>query len=208
MKLFLASEAKNPESFPKLEEFVGGLKNKRVVYIPTASNGYGFGFWRGGETIRLLKNLPVKLSVVELESYLFEDVLEKIKGNEIVWFGGGLGGYLLYWIRRVRLDLLLNKMLKQGVVYVGSSAGSMIAAKTQYLNELFPDDEERGASYIPGLGYIDFEILPHYEETMRSVIKKKWKWGKLYLLKDGEAITVVDGQVKVLGKEKIFTSKK
>jgi len=38
-RLFLASEAKHPESMQKLEDFVGGLKSKKIAYIPTAANG-------------------------------------------------------------------------------------------------------------------------------------------------------------------------
>lgn len=206
MKLFLASEGKHPESLQKLEKFLGQPWQKlKIAYIPTAANGEtGYGSWRGSETIQIVKKLGAKVTVIELENYIFEDTLERIQGNNIIWFAGGQPGYLLYWIRRTGLDKKLPEFLKSGMVYVGSSAGSMIAGPTLWAAENFPDEQEIGAHYIPGLNYIDFEIFPHYEENQLPVIKKFWKKGKLCLLKNGEAITVVDGQVKILGEERFL----
>lgn len=52
---------------------------------------------------------------------------------------------------------------------------------------------------IPGLGFIDFEIYPHFTETLLKPIEHLWKEGKLYLLKDGEALSVHNGTITVLG---------
>ncbi len=205
MKLFLASEGKNPETIEKLTKFVGiPFSNLKIAYIVTAANGEGYGSWRGSETLQIVKNLGAKVTVIELENYLFDNPIEKIQGNDIIWFAGGQPGYLMYWIRRAELDKKLPEFLKSGMVYVGSSAGSMIAGPTLYAAENFPDEQEIGASLIPGLGYVDFEIFPHFEEEMLPMIKKFWKKGKLCLLKNGEAITVVDGKVTILGEERFI----
>ncbi|MEK7526626.1 MAG: hypothetical protein AAB546_04050 [Patescibacteria group bacterium] len=39
MKLFLASEAKHPDSIEKLKKFIGGFEGKSIAYVPTAANG-------------------------------------------------------------------------------------------------------------------------------------------------------------------------
>lgn len=206
MKLFLASEGKDPESLEKLNKFLGKpLAKCRIAYIVTAANGeMGYGSWRGSETIQIVKKLGAKITVIELENYMFEDVLEKIRGNDIIWFAGGQPGYLLYWVRRVGLDNELPKLLKSGVVYVGSSAGSMIAGPTLFAAENFPGEQEIGARYIPGLDFIDFEIFPHFEDAQLPTIKTFWKKGKLCLLKNGEAVTVVDGKIRILGEERFI----
>lgn len=204
MKLFLASEAKS--SLPDIEKFVGKPLGKcKIAYVVTAANGeMGYGSWRGSETIQIVKKTGAKLTIVELENYIFEDPITKIGGSDIVWFAGGQPGYLLYWMRRVRLDLDLPKLLKSGVVFVGSSAGSMIAAPTLNAAEHFPGDQEIGAHFIPGLSLIDFEIFPHFEDDQLETVKKFWKKGRLCLLKNGEAVTVVDGKVSILGKERVI----
>lgn len=205
-KLFLASRAAVPESMEKLEKFAGGLKGKSVVYCPTAANGErGYGSWKDSETLKIVKKSVAKVTIVELENYWNEDVLNKFRNKDIVWFAGGMSGYLMYWIRRVALDILLPKLLSKGVIYVGSSAGSMICAPTHHLAELFHGEEERGASVIPGLGFIDFEIFPHYDEKYLPALKEKWHYGKLCLLKDGEAITISDGKMEILGEERFIT---
>jgi len=208
MKLFLASEAKHPESIKKLKKFVGGsFKGKRIVYIPTAANGEYFGSWKGGGSIRTALALGAKLEVVEFENSTYRDIYPQIEGADILWIAGGMSGYLLYWVRRVGFDKKLPGILKSGAIYVGSSAGSMICAKTQYSSGWYLGEPEPGASLVPGLGLIDFEIYPHYEESLLPKIKKLWKKGELYLLKNGEVITVSDGKVEVLGKKRILSKK-
>ncbi|MEI7604141.1 MAG: hypothetical protein WCJ19_03920 [bacterium] len=41
MKLFLASEAKNPISLQLLSDIANGFNNKTTAYIPTAANADG-----------------------------------------------------------------------------------------------------------------------------------------------------------------------
>ncbi len=205
MKLFLASEIKHPESLKKLRRFVGDFSRKRIVYIPTAANGEYYGSWKGGESIqRALSMGAAKFDVVQLEDNCYQDVISQIKGADILWIAGGMSGYLLYWIRRTELDKALPEILDRGTIYVGSSAGSMICARTQYSPEWFLIEPEPGASLVPGLGLVDFEIYPHFEDDQLPEIKKRWKKGELYLLKNGEVITVVDGKVKVLGEKRVL----
>jgi peptidase E len=97
---------------------------------------------------------------------------------------------------------ILPKLLDEGALYVGSSAGSMITSKTLELAEWYIGEEERGSSLIPGLGLIDFEIYPHYEESLLPQIKSKFKGKDLYLLKNGEAILIEDNNIKVFGEER------
>ena len=113
-----------------------------------------------------------------------------------------MSGYLLYWIRRLELDKILPELLNSGLLYVGSSVGSMICSKTQDLADWYIGEPEPGASVIPGLGLIDFEIFPHYTEDLYSEINKHWEKGKLCLLKNGDVVTKVGEKIKILGEEK------
>lgn len=206
MKLFLAAEAKHPESVNKLRKFMNKkLEECSVVYIPTAANGEGWGTWEGGGSITLARELWPNVKIIQLEDITRDQDIEEVIGvPDILWMAGGMSGYLLYWIRRTKLDLALPKILAKGTVYVGSSAGSMVCSKTNYLAEVFPWEEETGASIIPGLGLVDFEIFPHFEDEYIEMLEKHWDKGKLYLLKNGDVITVIDGKVEVLGEERIF----
>lgn len=205
MKLFLASEAKHPDTIKKIDEFVGGLKKRKIAYIVTAANGDGWGSWKKSETLKLLKKAGADVEIIQLEDY-WKGEIPPIDDKEVVWFAGGQPGYLMYWIRRIKFEPILRKLLKEGVVYVGSSAGSMIAAKSLAITEWYIGEQEPGAGIIPGLGLIDFEIYPHYDDLLYENIKKKYKGRKLYLLKNGEGIIVEDNKIVVVGEERIITN--
>jgi dipeptidase E len=201
-RLFLAAEAKHPDSLETLEEFVGGVKGKRIAYIPTAANGEFYGSWKGGGSIKAAQSLGAIVDVIELENSCYQDVIKKIDKPDILWLAGGMSGYLLYWIRRVELDKALPEILDSGTVYVGSSAGSMVCSSTQNVGEWFIGEPEPGAQFIPGLGLIDFEIYPHYEDELKPQIDKLWTKGKLCLLKNGEVIIVEDDKINIIGEKR------
>lgn len=204
-RLFLASEAKHPDSMEKLEKFVGGPQRKSVAYIPTAANGEEeYGTWRSGETWKTFNKTGADVEAIILEEYGDKSVLEKLEDKDIIFFAGGMCGYLMYWVRRCEIDKHIDEFLKNGSIYVGSSAGSMVCAKTLDIAEAYLDEIEVGASFFPGFRLIDFDIYPHYEDEMLPEIKKVWKGGDLYLLKNGEAITVVDDKVEVLGERRVL----
>ncbi len=209
MRLFLASEAKHPDSIKKLDEYVGGLKGKSIAYIPTAANGEGgWESWISGGSWNLLQTLDVDLTIIELEKYRDESVVKEIKGKDIVWFAGGVPGYLMYWVKRCYLDKHLRKVLDEGTLFVGSSAGAMIAGKSLQVASWGFVDGERGSDEIKPLNLVDFDIFPHYEENLLPKIKENYKGNKLYLLKNGEEIIVEDDKITVVGEERIITNDK
>lgn len=205
MKLFLASEGKHPDSITRLDNFIGGLSDKRIVYIPTADNGDVYGQWKNGKSYTTIQSLSNNVDIVELETCTVANLPERIGHPDVIWMAGGYVGYLLYWMRRVGFERLLPKLLTSGVIYVGSSAGSWAVSGSQDVASWFIDDPEPGAEIIPGLNLIDFYMYPHYNEIQLDEIKTNFKQGKLYLLKNGEAITVDGNVIEVLGETRIIT---
>lgn len=91
----LASEAKHPGSLKKLESFLGGFKNKKLLYIPAAANGENiYGIWKTESKSRKVVNtLNAKVEPLRLEDYKTPEVLEKFRNKDIVWFAGGAAAY-------------------------------------------------------------------------------------------------------------------
>ncbi len=216
MRLFLASEAKHPESMEKLDSYVGGLKGKKIGYIPTASNGEAgengelpWGKWEKGDSWQVVNSIGAEVELILLEDCLGGKFPDCLIDKDIIWVAGGVCGYLMYWIRRTELDRHLPGLLKDNKrVYVGSSAGSMITGPNLDIVDWYIGEDEIGASIIPALSWVDFDIYPHYEDHLYDEIKQKYQGNKLYLLKNGEAIVVEDGKVKILGEERIVSTTK
>ena len=210
MRLFLASEAKNPKSMEILEKYVGGFKGKKIGYIPTAANGLSdsgevpWEHWKEGGTWKLINTLGAEVDTIILEDHLNLNLPKRLADKDIIWVAGGAAGYLMYWMRRARLDKYLPEILDDKKIYVGSSAGSIVTARTLDIVEWDISDNETGASFIPGMDWVDFDIWPHYEDSMYEEIKKRYKGEKLYLLKNGEAIVWEDGKVEVKGETRII----
>jgi peptidase E len=207
MRLFLASEGSDPLTTKKLEEYVGGFSGKGVVYIPTAKNGNGEGRWEASSTWQFLQESGMDTSCLQLEDYKDGLSLDLFKDKDLIWITGGAAGYLMYWIYRTGFDQLLPEVLKRSL-YVGSSAGAMISGQSMDICNWYIGETERGASYIPSLKLVDFDIYPHYEENLYDQIKENYKGNKLYLLKNGEEIIVEDDKVKVIGEERVITNNK
>jgi dipeptidase E len=205
VKLFLAAEAVDPNTIKKLESFVGGFNGKRIAYIPTAANADTLGWesWKLSDSWNIVQGLGAEATPVQLEDYKDKSALEMIRGKDIIWFAGGYAGYLMYWVRRTQLDKYLPEMLTQGSVYVGSSAGSMIASRDLNAAEWYIGESEPGAGAIPGLGLVDFDIYPHFDDAQMAEIKTLYKGKKMYLLKNGEEVIVEDGKITVVGEERV-----
>lgn len=206
MKLFLASYIRHPKSIKRLEKFVSGFEGKTVAYIPTAANGEnGWESWKKGGSWELIQKIGAKVNLILLENYRNKSVIEEIQGKDIVWFAGGVPGYLMYWIRRCYIDKHIRGILDEGTIFVGSSAGAMIAGKSLAPASWSFVDEERGVEKIKPLRLVDFDIFPHYEEKYLEKIKDKYPGNKMYLLKDGENIEIDGKKVSIIGEERIIS---
>lgn len=200
MNLFLASHANADNTFNDIEKFIGGYSKCKILYIPTAMNGLlDYGPWDQSSTYKRLLENKALINVALLEETSEEQMNELISSTQVIWIAGGMTGYLMYWMRRRNLHLNLRKFLKEGLFYVGSSAGSVITGNDISSVEWACSDSENGAGVIPGLSLVDFEVFPHYKESQYNEIEENFRSGKMYLLKDGDAITVKGDKVSMIG---------
>ncbi len=206
MKLFLASNVKNELTLARLEESLGGFKGKRIAYIPTASNGeQDWGHWKTKKdgSWKVVNTLDAMVKPILLEDYRNESVIKELKDQDVIWFAGGMPGYLMYWIRRCKVDLYIKTLLKTAW-YVGSSAGAMVAGQTLQVSSFGFVDNERGTEVIKPLRLVNFDIFPHFQDKYLRKIRARYTGKKIYLLKDGEEIIVDDGRITVIGEERII----
>ncbi len=181
MKIFLASQASNV-----LEDICKKLpknpKDYSVAFIPTASNPYENPTWLEQDKEKL-KELGFNLFEMDIQGKSQKELEILLKSIDIIFVAGGNTMFLLEKMKESGFDNLIMQFVKKGVIYIGSSAGSVIFAPDSEPSKFF--DERKGISKIDtnSIGLIDFYPLPHYDnkkykELNDKVIKeyKNWKY--------------------------------
>lgn len=87
---------------------------------------------------------------------------KRLENYDIIYVCGGNSFYLLKHIKESGADKIIKKLIKQGVVYIGVSAGSILITPTI---ELSSDKNLVGLKDLRGLGIVNFAIFPHYQPT-------------------------------------------
>jgi len=201
MKLFLSSSA-IPEQYTQqfLDLFKGKEFPVRLAWITNAADPYkekGEIPWIENSE-RVLELLPIQLVPVDLMDYAgkteeLREILRKLDG---VWIAGGNTHYIRYAMRLSGFDTIIRKLLKDGLVYGGESAGAMVVAPNIELSEE-PDELSDVPIVIEeGLNLYDTLILPHwdvpeYKENLLEIDRHHKALGrKTKLLTNAEAIVV------------------
>ena len=163
------------------------LKNKKVLYITTASDGDPDDdkSWMNIEFQTILDLGIDKTNIIE---YKIGESNIDINDFDIMYMMGGNTFYLLDVIRKTYFDKEIVNFINSGKIYIGSSAGSEILG-----NSIEPaigyDDNNVGMIDFTGLKIIDGLIIPHCNRKTDFVESLKNKTTeKLILLYDGDGI--------------------
>lgn len=207
-KLFLTSSIITANLIPDFEELIGkSIRNLKVGFIPDA--GYA-PLFKGDLSVvefdkqELIDLYDWELTEVVLENSTPED-LKVLCDMDVIYVNGGLSGHLAKAMRKSGFDKMLPKLLDKGIVYVGSSGGSMVMSDVQDASSWFIGEAEPEAIDIPGLGYIDVQLYPHVTERIREDIKNACHTGfTYYLMKDGSAVMINGNEMQLLGDIEVF----
>lgn len=129
-----------------------------------------------------------------------DDIIEKIKKVDIVYFTGGLPDKMEERIEQIGIYEALSNY--KGIV-MGDSAGAMVQFKEFHIS---PDEDYDEFAYHRGLPYIDsFYLEPHFEhnkvqnEAINKVLLERKK-SVFAIEKESGAIIVDNGEIKTIGK--------
>jgi dipeptidase E len=216
------------------------IAESNALFIPTAiypfPGGTG-GAWRAiaGQGPSPLSELGWKsLGVLELTVLPHIDEaawVPTVRDADALLVWGGDPLFLANWMRRSGLAGLLPT-LRPEAVYVGVSAGSIVAAGTFVETFVDPPREQDGPLKSEdvvfatpqgdldrilvtgqGVGLVDFAVIPHFEHPhhLDASLANAEKWAAripapTYAIDDQTAIKVVDGAAEVVseGQWKLF----
>ncbi|HML66257.1 MAG TPA: dipeptidase PepE [Dysgonomonas sp.] len=162
MRLLLISNSTNPGEayldYPKynIKEFLGE-KPVKALFIPYAAVTFSYDEYEKKVNDRFKE---IGHSVVSIHHY--DDPVKAVEEAEAIVVGGGNTWKLVRMLRDNKIIELIRKRVKQGVLYIGWSAGSNVACPTLRTTNDMPIIDPKGfdvANLVP------FQINPHYLDT-------------------------------------------
>lgn len=197
---------------PSISKALRGLVEKRpeaarAAFIPTAANiQTGDKGWLIDDLVNLRAWGFGAIDIVDISALERRDWLPRLREADVLYFTGGSRYHLMARMLESGLGGVLPELL-QSKVYVGMSAGSMVASRRLGLvfsHRLYHDDQER-ADDADGLGLVDFFVLPHLNNPFFPGVREPrikeavqgWP-GAVYALDDSSAVLVSDGEVSVV----------
>lgn len=191
------------------EEIMGLLQkpayNITVAFIITAAKPEGNQDYVQKDWLIMKEEMGFNIEEVDIEGKNESQVTKLLELKDIIFVEGGNTFYLLKAMRACNFGKIIRKLLKEGKVYIGASAGSIVAGRTiKTADRLGTGSRDRfGVGNLKGLNLVNFDIVPHYTPEMADVIKKKfpWKWQRkrLRIITDEQAILVQGKEVSLIG---------
>ena len=179
------------------------IRAKEVLFIPTAANVEEYRDYVD-EAKEAFAKMGFTLQILDVSKASEAEAKAKIGTAQVLYVGGGNTFYLLRELKKKDLASLIAGRVRSGeLVYVGESAGAMIAAPSVEYAAVMDDAGDYGAGAQTGLDLVKFYPVPHYGEepfAQSATEILKIYGGKLNLtpINNAEAIAVHGDKFKVL----------
>lgn len=207
MKLYLSSY-RVPTPSDLFDLFPNPPDRIKTAIIPNGKD-YELPHERGvklDELVNDLEKLGPSTEIVDLRDH--DDsaqVYESLKDFDFIWVAGGNCFVLRSEMRRSGFDKIIEKLLGEGKVYGGESAGAVVAGLTLQGTEVADEPELADQIIWEGLALTSRIISPHadnfdfpeYTNHMRKLYAGE---GRVLYLNDNQAFVINDGNERVTTK--------
>jgi len=202
MNLFLASSIRDvgKDILKKVETIT---QNRQLLFISTASEGeQGDLSWIDDDR-KSLEGHGFSVEKYTITGKNQSEIAEKLKTVGSVCMGGGNVYYLLFQVRKSGFDRVIQEFVKNNLVYIGASAGSMLVGSTIETSLDDPAIVPELTDY-KGLRLVDVAIRPHwgseyylkrYHQEMDRLYSLKQK---MIFLRDDQYLHVKDDWYQVI----------
>ena len=178
MKLFLTSQASRvlDKIVPLLPKPAQELK---LAFIPTAGDPYGDNKpWMDADRAQLVA-LGFKVEDFDLKNKTENETRKTLAKFDVIFAAGGNTYYLLNEVRKSGFDKVIKELVAQGVIYIGSSAGSYITSPTiEAAGWKHADRNTVGLKDLTALGLVNFIVTCHYTDAVKEAIEVGKKTAK------------------------------
>jgi len=201
MEMLLMSYLAGTESITK--KYLSKMDSNKIVFIPTAGNVEPYTGYID-EGVEMLKSLGYELEIIDISKYDEDYLKNKLSKTECICISGGNTFYLLQELKKKNLIGLLYERIKEGLFYIGESAGAIIMSENIEYNQIM--DDKSIASELDdymGVNVFNHYVLPHigeypFEESTQKILENYQDKISLVAINNSEAILVNDSGYTVV----------
>ena len=201
MEMLLMSYLAGTESITK--KYLSKMDSNKIVFIPTAGNVEPYTGYID-EGVEMLKSLGYELEIIDISKYDEDYLKNKLSKTECICISGGNTFYLLQELKKKNLIGLLYERIKEGLLYIGESAGAIIMSENIEYSQMM--DDKSIASELDdytGVNVFEHYVLPHigeypFEESTQKILENYQDKISLVAINNSEAILVNDSGYTVV----------
>ena len=192
------------ESIELVKKFLDkNTESKKILFIPTATNIDEYKKYIH-LTQKAFEDFGYEVENFDVSIFSEEIAKEKLSEAKTVFISGGNTFYLLQELKRKNLTSYLKERIENGLLYIGESAGSVIAAPDiEYASIVDDKTLATELNDYTGLNLVDFYIVPHFEEepfveSSRNTVELYKDKLDLKLINNKEAILVENNNFTII----------
>lgn len=176
------------------------IKGGNLAFIPTAADTYKDKWWIKEDKIKLVKK-GFDITEIDLKRKVF---LKELKKFDVIYVAGGNSFYLLEKMRKSGFDKIVKKLTESEVIYVGSSAGAVVAGPDIWPIRPLDDPSKANIRSFKALNLVSFIPLPHfgnkkyskpYGEVMKYLKQTNYEYRKI---KENQGAFVKNNKIKMI----------
>jgi dipeptidase E len=176
-------------------------EDTRVAHIITASKAEEDTSYLLDD-VKIMEDVGLQVTNMDIEGKSEDELRALLEDMDVIYVQGGNSYYLLKYVRESGFDRVVKDLIDEGKLYVGVSAGSIIAGPTIETAGWKEDDRNTvGLENLAGLNLVPFLVYVHYDEMWEDVVHDESVNSEypVRILTDGQAFLVQGDEVTLVG---------
>ena len=156
-----------------------GLPDLKTLCITTAAYGQGEGNydWMYPQDFDPLRSIGLNVEEYDIAGKSEQEVRDSLENVDIIIVTGGDTYYLLKHLRACNFKTILEEKIKEGVIYMASSAGAIVLGPDIDFIAPMDSPNKAGLTDFTGLDIIPLRIVchlnhPHLAGAARSILER------------------------------------
>jgi dipeptidase E len=174
------------------------LEQYTIGFVPTAGNCYSDPHFVEADR-RRLADLKCPIVDIDIEAMSRDEIIAATACLDAIYMAGGNTFYLLQELQRKDIVGHLADIVKNGLPYIGASAGAVILAPTvDYVSAIDEVGSAPDLKDFDGMDLVRFSPLPHYGDpkyldVYHQILRDHVDTHKFVLLRDDQVLLTEDG---------------